>query len=327
MSPEIANSQPKICPTCGTRLGDNATRCLVCGRTFTTNSTAGAKGVQGPHLPELTLSLPVALVVILLVLGIGAGAVYAVLNGTGRVVEPTATETITVTPTITQTPTASLTPTLAPSATSLPPVDYVVKQNDTCSLIAVIFKVSIQSIIQLNNLSADCASLFVGQPLKIPQPTPTPSPLPTSTLSQSEATQSACQKISYTVKANDTLTGIALNYNVDKQAIISFNGMPNDVVYEGQALIIPLCARLPTPGPTSTATPPPPYPAPNLLLPADGASFTASNDTITLQWASVGTLRQDESYAVTLEDVTSGNGQKTVEYVNDTIRCRTSCAG
>ncbi|MDR3572466.1 MAG: LysM peptidoglycan-binding domain-containing protein [Anaerolineaceae bacterium] len=318
MSPEIANSQPKICPTCGTRLSENATRCLVCGRTFTTNSAASAKGIQGPRLPELTLSLPVALVVILLVLGIGAGAVYAVLNGTGRVVVPTATETITVTPTITQTPTASETPTLAPSATMLPPVDYVVKANDTCSLIAVIFKVSIQSIIQLNNLSADCASLYVGQALKIPQPTPTPSPLPTSTLSQSEATQSACQKITYTVKANDTLTGIALNYNVDKQAIITFNGMPNDVVYEGQALIIPLCARLPTPGPTSTETPPPPYPAPNLLVPADGASFTSSNDTITLQWASVGTLRQDEAYAVTIEDVTSGNGQKTVAYVNDT---------
>jgi hypothetical protein len=55
-----------------------------------------------------------------------------------------------------------------------------------------------------------------------------------------------------------------------------------------------------------------------LLLPADGASFTAANDTITLQWASVGTLRQDEAYAVTIEDVTSGNGQKMVEYVNDT---------
>jgi LysM repeat protein len=318
MNPEIANSQPKICPTCGTRLADNATRCLVCGRTFTTNSTGTTKGVQGPRLPELTLSLPVALVVILLVLGIGAGAVYAVLQARGVVVEPTSTPTATVTPTITTTPTASLTPTLEPSATMLPPVDYVVKQNDTCSLIAVIFKVSIQSIIQLNNLSADCGSLFVGQALKIPQPTPTPSPLPTSTLSLSEATQSACQKINYTVKPNDTLMGIAANYNVDKQAIVTFNGMTSDVVYEGQDLIIPLCARLPTPGPTSTSTPPPPYPAPNLLLPADGASFTSSNDTISLQWASVGTLRQDEAYAVTIEDVTSGSGQKTVEYVNDT---------
>jgi len=318
MSPEIANSQPKICPTCGTRLSENATRCLVCGRTLTSTSKAESKGVQGPRLPELTLSLPVALVVILLVLGIGAGAVYTVLQGTGRVVQPTATATTTLTPTITPTPTASLTPTLEPSDTLLPPVDYVVKQNDTCSLIAVIFKISIQSIIDLNNLSADCGSLYVGQALKIPQPTPTPSPLPTSTLSDSEATQSACQKITYTVKANDTLMGIAANYNVDQQAIITYNGMTSNTVYEGQDLIIPLCARLPTPGPTSTDTPPPPYPAPNLLLPADGASFTAADDTITLQWASVGTLRQDEAYAVTIEDVTSGNGQKIVEYVTDT---------
>src|SRR5271157_869905 len=176
MSPETTNSKTKICPTCGTRLNENATRCLVCGHTFTQDSISSSKGVQGPHLPELTMSLPVALVVILLVLGIGAGTVFAVLQGTGRVVQPTTTATATLTPTVTLTPTASLTPTLEPSATLLPPVNYVVKQNDTCSLIAVIFKVSIQSIIDLNNLSADCGSLYVGQALKIPQPTPTPSP-------------------------------------------------------------------------------------------------------------------------------------------------------
>ena len=39
---------------------------------------------------------------------------------------------------------------------------------------------------------------------------------------------------------------------------------------------------------------------------------------ISLQWSSVATLRSNELYAVTIEDLTAGNGQKTIEYVNDT---------
>ena len=60
--------------------------------------------------------------------------------------------------------------------------------------------------------------------------------------------------------------------------------MTNDIVYEGLNLIIPLCEpthRRSNP----TATPAPPYPAPNLLLPSS-AAFSASQDAITLQWAS-----------------------------------------
>jgi LysM repeat protein len=314
-----SNTTSKVCPTCGTRLSENATRCLVCGRNFTASGGgAVAKSVQAPRLPEMTINLPVALGLVILLLAIGAGIVYGVLKGTNQVVAPTPTETATLTPTVTLTPTASLTPTLEPTATPLPPLDYYVKQGDTCGGIALFFKVSVQSIVLLNSLPADCTSLYIGQKLSIPQPTPTASPQPSATLSQSEATEAACEKIEYTVKANDTLGGIAANYNVEKDAIVSYNGMTSEVVYEGQTLKIPLCARKPTAGPTPTATPPPPYPAPNLLLPADGSSFTAANDSITLQWASVGTLRQNEAYAVTIEDLTGGTGRKLVDYVTDT---------
>jgi hypothetical protein len=37
-----------------------------------------------------------------------------------------------------------------------------------------------------------------------------------------------------------------------------------------------------------------------------------------LQWASVGTLRENEAYAVTIEDITAGQGKKLVDYVIDT---------
>lgn len=269
-------------------------------------------------MPEITLSLPVALGLMAIILIIGAGVVFAILRGTGRVVEPTPTATITPSPTAGASPTATLTPSPLPSFTPLPPIEYTVKESEYCSTIAYFFNVSIQSIVLLNNLPADCGTLYVGQKLLIPQPTPTASPMPTSTLSEIEATEEACEKFSYTVTENDTLSSISLNYNISIQALKDYNGLPSDIVYQGQILIIPLCKRNPTPGPTPTATLPPPYPAPNLLLPADGSVFQAGNETITLQWAAVGTLRENEAYAISIDDVTAASGRKIVEYVTDT---------
>jgi hypothetical protein len=102
-------------------------------------------------------------------------------------------------------------------------------------------------------------------------------------------------------------------------AIMDYNDMGSEVVFIGQVLRIPLCERLPTAGPTPTATAPPPYPAPNLLLPQDGAAFTLANDTVSLQWASVGELRENEFYQVTIVDVTEGSGTvRLIDFVTDT---------
>ncbi|GAP14463.1 protein containg FOG: LysM repeat [Longilinea arvoryzae] len=302
-------------------MNENATRCLVCGRTFQTKETPAAKSstpsVKSPKLPELTVTLPIALVMILLFVAIGAGAVYGILQGTGKVVEPTITPTASLTPTVTLTATITPTGTMAPSATPLPDVEYTVKQNDTCLSIALAFDVSVNSIILKNNLSTECI-LSVGTKLLVPQPTPTPAPLPTETLQPAAATESACQTVDYTVTSTDTLGSIAANYNVSAQAIREYNGLPSDVVFEGAILKIPLCQRLPTEGPTPTATNPPPYAAPNLLLPADGAVFMTASDVITLQWAAIGGMLPNEGYAVTVEDLTEGAGRKLVEYVTDT---------
>ena len=77
-------------------------------------------------MPEITLSLPLALGLLALFLGIGAVLVYFALQETGRVIEPTTTPTVTLTQTPTTTPTP-LTPT--PTETQLPtptPLTYVV---------------------------------------------------------------------------------------------------------------------------------------------------------------------------------------------------------
>jgi LysM repeat protein len=327
MSPEIASKPTKLCPTCGTRLSEDATRCLVCGTdlTSTTKASTPAKVVQASRMPQFTLGLPAIIGLLALFLTIGAGLVYVALQRTGQIAgseqalqaAETSTPTETLTPTITVTPTPE-TPTQTNTPEPSPtPLAYVVKEGDVCSSIAAAFKVSVNSIVLANNtISATCDNIYPGQTLYIPQPTPTPTEMPTATLSAGEATKQACGEIEYLVQENDTLGKIAGNYGISITALMDYNGRVNDTVRTGETIKIPLCSRA-TPGPTPTPTPPPPYPAPNLLLPADGEDFTLADDAVTLQWAAVGTLRENEAYAITIKDVTAGQ-EPLVDYATDT---------
>jgi LysM repeat protein len=248
---------------------------------------------------------------------VGASLVFFGLRAGGRVVEPTPVASPTETPTASPIPTATLLPTDVPTATPQPPFDYTVQSGETCGGIAFSFGISVQSIIIQNNLASTCP-LSEGQVLKIPFPTATPPPAATTTPLPADATVQACDKVAITVQENDTLSSISLNYAVSMAAIKDFNGLATDNVYLGQPLLIPLCMRAATPGPTPTATLPPPYPAANLLLPADGAAFTLANDIVTLQWASVGVLRDGEAYQVIVEDLTASRTRRLTDYVTDT---------
>ncbi|MEN8174091.1 MAG: LysM domain-containing protein, partial [Chloroflexota bacterium] len=168
MSTENATKSTKLCPTCGTRLKEDAERCLVCGSSLTAQDTPkrkSDKGVRGSQMPKITLGLPAAVGLLALFLTIGAVMVFFGLQRTGRVTEPTATPTVTltVTPTMTPTPaTPTVTPTMMPSPT---PFTYVVQSGDTCGGIAVAFDISVQSIVRTNNLPAACDTLYDGQSL------------------------------------------------------------------------------------------------------------------------------------------------------------------
>jgi len=314
-----SSSTSRICPTCGTRVSEKATRCVVCGTELGTSGKLTApKPVQGSKMPEITLSLPVALGLLALFVTVGATAVFFTLRSTGRVIEPTAIPTSTTTPTITTTPTATFTVTPEPTFTPIPPVEYTIADGDSCLSIALAFDVSYQSIILLNNLPASCNNLVAGNKILVPRPTPTPTIAPSATLGALDATNAACEIFKYTVKADDTLFGISLNFNVPMEAIKEYNGLPGEYVYEGQELGIPTCKRNPTPGASPTPTTPPPYPAPNLLLPPDGASFTLANDSFTLQWASVGELRANEFYGITVVDLTDPGQRRLTNYVTET---------
>lgn len=273
-------------------------------------------------MPSVTLSLPFAIGIMAVLLIVGAGGVYFSLKGTGKLPDPTVTSTPTETPTQTLTPTETLIPSETPTVTAEPPDEYVVQTGDTCGAIAAVYHSNILAIINLNHLNSTCTNLIVGSTILVPKPTATPLPAATSTLEAGEATRSACETVSYTVQANDTLSSIANNYKVSIAAIKSWNGLSTDSVMLDSVLKIPLCMRDATPGPSPTPTLPPPYPAPNLLLPADGSPFTQANDSIVLQWASIGSLRDNEAYQVTVDDVTyehlNGTPHKLIQYVTDT---------
>jgi len=310
----------KLCPTCGTRVSEEAVRCLVCGAELGgsgDSDAASAKAVRGSRMPQVTLSLPLAIVLLASFLVIGAGLVYLALQETEQIVVPTVTPTVTltITPSITPTPvTPTSTATPEPSPT---PFSYTVVEGDTCLAIAARFEVTVQSIVLLNNLGAAC-TLFPGTQILISYPAPTATPPATVTLSAADAEFEACEKVYYTVEENDTLSSISQNYNVPMEAIKEWNGMVNNNVLAGLPLIIPLCERPATPGPSPTPTPPPPYAAPSLLLPADGAVFTLDDETVVLQWAAVGTLNSNEAYRITVEDITEGEGRKLVDEVSGT---------
>lgn len=96
----------------------------------------------------------------------------------------------------------------------------------------------------------------------VPSPTATPEALPTT------------QPVSYTVKAGDTLSGIAAMFGVTVDDIVRNNNItdPNTLA-EGQVLVIPGRAASPTPtpqgtpSPGATGTPATPGASPTAVLP------------------------------------------------------------
>jgi LysM repeat protein len=322
-APSAPREAPRVCPTCGTRVGAAATKCLVCGADLSAGS-AGPRASRFPavgrsiSVPNLNLSpvLLIAIIAVLAVCGIGLVVVASgILPIPGLFSRGTATPTGTPTLPPTLTPTATATETPAPTPTPLPPVPYTVVGGDTCISIAVRFKVSVQSIIDLNKLTPNCI-LSVGAALQVPQPTVTPTPLPTAT--SIPGATATFHRETYTVHLNDTCGGIANHYHLSVNDIMKVNGITDCITLrEGQVLVIPLELAI-TPGPTPTATTPPPYPAPNQLVPSDGQPFTTAETSVTLQWTSVGELRADEFYEVVAEDVTCNCARIYKEYTTET---------
>ena len=116
---------------------------------------------------------------------------------------------------------------VAAAATGL--TTYLVADGDTLSGIALRFGTDVATLVRLNRLT-DADTLVIGEALVVPaQPTvkkPVP-PAPTTS-------------VSYTVKAGDTLWGIAAKARTTIDAIVAANHLAKDgVIVPGQVLLVP----------------------------------------------------------------------------------------
>lgn len=194
-----------------------------------------------------------ALAVVLVVVGIFLIVVW--FTGDGAPALPAIFHTDTPVPTASNTPlpasaTPTITLTLPPSETPTPegPFAYVVEENDTLFSIAVQFGVTIDALINANEI-ADPNTIGVGTQLIIPsadEELPTETPLPETLVPGTT--------IEYMVKTGDNLQAIAQRFNSTVEAIVEANEIdPTDVLFVGLRLLVPV--NIVTPEPTSTPNP------------------------------------------------------------------------
>lgn len=251
---------------------------------------------------------------VVVIIGLVAGVIRYQnnLSAQAQVVEakptltPTITQTHTVapTPTITDTPipTATFTPTPTPT-----PLVYLVKAGDNPSLIADLYGVNLDDLLELNNID-DVSSLQVGQVILIP----------TGAKSNPATEESKpVDLVEYIVKAGDTLLGIALEYETTVDAITTVNPDTSlSLIFPGQKIMVPLATPTPTATPTTpataTATPGPAYITPNLLSPT--ANQVVDEEVLLFNWTSTGLLAQDEFYVLQLN---WANGQHTQTWLKN----------
>jgi predicted anti-sigma-YlaC factor YlaD len=116
------------------------------------------------------------------------------------------------------------------------------------AMVAIVFVVFVFSAWQLTRTG----QLLLGLPAVIAAPVSTPSLESTNTMVGSEN----CYGILYTVQANDTLSGIAAQFSISKDELISLNGLGTETIHIGMVLLIPVCKFTPTStlSPTTTTT-------------------------------------------------------------------------
>jgi LysM repeat protein len=130
------------------------------------------------------------------------------------------------------------------SAYACDPVYHVVKPGQYLAQIAASYGVTVQAIIQANNIWNPNV-IYAGQVLLIPVPCAAPPP------------PSGCTTV-YVVKAGEYLKVIAARYHTTVTAIVNLNGIKNpNLIYPGQRLKLPVACPAPKPGPTPKPPTPP----------------------------------------------------------------------
>lgn len=323
---------PYQCPECGASVEAGAEVCEHCGATVSRPETS-----SNPlkHAWSSTATTVLETLLVVAILGSLIGAIWMMRPGSqGQSAAgpgprptptplPTSTATFTRTPTSTPTSTPTVTPTATPSFFT-----HRVKSGDTLIAIALEYETTVTAILQANDMDEN-HFLQIGQELIIPLdadfefPTVTVTPLPGSEFNV----------ITHTVRAGDTLLGIAGEYNTTVSDLIEANDLSSEdvLLHIDQVLIIPSEDPTPTPDtptltPTTTPSPTPRYsptpaeptatprftiPAPVLLSPPDGVLI--EDEAVLLNWLSVGVLSDETWYLVRLQTARTGEPETAHE--------------
>lgn len=315
--PSLSDTQPRTCPNCGSSVSSRAKTCLICGADLPVAPAAPA-----PQARPARRVFPWSQVLgARRIVAVAAGVVVLLLAAVGLLLRsqaatppptPTLTFTATAPPTNTPTPppptsTPSVTPTPRPTETPIPPTKYTVRPGDSLGSIATRFSTTIEALQAFNGLGQSDV-IQVGQVIQIPAAGATPAPTTTARATETFVPGPTPGTVLHVVQTGDTLLGISLKYGVPMNVIQKANDIKDpESIQAGQQLVIPLGpVGSPTTGPQPTPTGPPKYSAPLLLSPPSGQTFEGNDEPILLQWASVGILRQNEYYVVSLEQVEGG---------------------
>ena len=145
------------------------------------------------------------------------------------------------------------TPTPSPSASNQAGANHVVQWGDTLSGIARRNGVSLSSLLGANQLSLT-SMILPGMSLRVPGGTSaTASPSPSASPSSTSGSGST-----YSVRAGDTLSGIAARHRVSLGALLRTNSMSTtSLILPGMRLMLPSGSTptVATPTPTPTSTP------------------------------------------------------------------------
>ena len=112
---------------------------------------------------------------------------------------------------------------LAPPQTDSGSINYVVQENDTLASIALNYGISIEALMQANNITENI--VITGQTLVIPN--------------SDQATNDQFIR-TYTVKEGDTLTSIAQNFGTTVEELKRINSLTEESIYIDQPLYVPI---------------------------------------------------------------------------------------
>ncbi|SDL86179.1 Soluble lytic murein transglycosylase [Arthrobacter sp. ov407] len=112
---------------------------------------------------------------------------------------------------------------------------YVVKAGDTLSAIATRHGVGLSEVVKWNGLGMSSV-IYPGQKVKVGGGSSSPAPAATKPATNSAPASSG----SYTIKAGDTLSGIAARNGARLSDVLSANQLTmSSIIYPGQKLVIP----------------------------------------------------------------------------------------